>query len=356
MLYGYPVAAVHGNWLHESLCSAIRSIHENLDAGEQVPDWPSLIPAEYRTQLRRRPGLGERLQAYVAIVAGLQPHDRGRILRALADQNAIQRLVGCSSECDALDDLAEPIRTPVLQLFGFAFRLLASLRIRDAHYGCIYERSQYHLCPFCGCEYFDAPGAPREALDHYISYNRYPFAAANLHNLVPMGNKCNSRYKLAQDILRADDGSRRRSYYPYGEVPEISVSLDDSIPFAGDDGELPRWEIQFDVRSQEVDTWLTVFSIRERYARDVLNEGFKSWLREFSAWSRHSQLADVDNETILQLVARYSEYLSVLGLNDRAFLKSAVFRMLHRRCRDGNERLLAVMRDLVGGPHAMADA
>ena len=350
MLYAYPVAAVAAvasNWLHEALCSAIRSIHENLDAGEQVPDWPSLIPAEYRSRLRRRRGLAERLQAYVGIVAGLPPDARGRILRAMVEQNAILRLVSCSSHCDAVDDLAPPIRRTAAELFGFAFRLLTGLGIRDAHYGCIYEHSKYHLCAFCGCEYFDAPGAPREALDHYISYERYPFAAANLHNLVPMGNKCNSRYKLAQDILRADDGSRRRSYYPYGEIPEMSISLNDSIPFAGVGGELPCWDIQFCVESEEVDTWLTVFCIRERYARDVLNEGFKSWLQEFAMWSRASPLADADNETILHLVADYAECLAVLGLNDRAFLKAAVFRMLHRRCRDGNERLLAMMRDLV---------
>ena len=347
MLYAYPVGALADNWLHESLCSAIRSIHETLDAGEQVPEWPGVVPAEYRTRLRARRGLRERLQTYVDTVASLRPDDRGRILRALVEQNEIQRLVSCSSDCDALDDLAEPIRRPTVDLFGFAFRLLASLGTRDSHYGCIYGNSQYHICPFCGCEYFDAPGAPREALDHYISYNRYPFAATNLRNLVPMGNKCNSRYKLAQDILRANDGSRRRSYYPYGEVPGMSVSLDDSVPFAGVDGELPHWKIQFDVDSEEVDTWLTVFAIRERYARDVLNEGFKSWLREFSVWSRSLSLTDADNETILELVARYAGYLSALGLNDRAFLKSAVFRMLHKRCRDGNERLLAMIRDLV---------
>ena len=349
MLYGYPAAAVSSNWVHESLCAAIRRIHEGLEASEGVPGWPELLPAEWRARLESRTGLRDRLQRYLRVVEGLDRKERKRILRALREQNAIDRLVSCSSECDSVEDLAEPVRGPARELFGFAFELLGRLEVRGLHYACIYANSRYHVCPFCGCEYFDAPGAPRESLDHYLSYSRYPFAAANLRNLVPMGNKCNSRYKRAQDILRAADGARRRSFFPYGNIPAISVSLDDSVPFGGVDGELPRWEIRFNIESEEVDTWLDVFSIRERYARDVLDEGFKTWLGEFSVWCRRLEVADSDESTILETVSRYAEDLSGFGLNDRGFLKSAVFGMVHRRCREGNERLLAMVRDLVRG-------
>ena len=348
MLYAYPAAAVADNWLHESLCGAIQTIHDILDAGGRIPEWPRLLPAPFRGRLARRTGLRDRLQTYIGVVETFLPDERQRILRALVEENDIEQLLSCSGDCEAVDDLPEPIRHPVTDLFGFAFRLLSGLGVRDSHYRCVYENSVYHVCPFCGCEYFDAPGAPREALDHYLSYNRYPFAAANLRNLVPMGQKCNSRYKLAQDILRADDdGSRRRSYYPYGDVPEISVSLDDSVPFGGADGQLPLWEIHVDVKTEEVDTWLAVFSIRERYARDVLDEGFRSWLHEFSWWSRSLALTAAEDEAVLDAVEEYATCLSAIGLNDRAFLKSAVFRMLHKHCRDGNERLLAIIRDLV---------
>ena len=356
MLYGYPVAAVADNWLHESICFAIASVHELLDTGERLPNWPNILPNAFRARLQTKTGLRDRLRVYADSLEALDRGERARVLRALLEQNEIALLVSCAADCDRLDELAEPIRAPALELFGFAFRLLTSLGIRDAHYALIYENSQYRVCPFCGCEYFDAPGAPREALDHYLSYGRYPFAAANLRNLLPMGNKCNSRYKLAQDILRTDQDVRRRSFYPYGEIPEISMSLDDSVPFAGRDGELPRWEIRFDNDLEEIDTWLTVFSIRERYTRDVLDEGFKTWLREFSSWCRSVPLPDTENETLLEAVSRYENYLSALGFNDRAFLKSAVFRMLHKRCRDGNERLLEVVRDLVSLAGVMGNA
>jgi hypothetical protein len=50
-----------------------------------------------------------------------------------------------------------------------------------------------------------------------------------------MGMKCNERYKLAQDILRDAAGVRRRSFDPYAER-QITVILDNSIPFGGVDG------------------------------------------------------------------------------------------------------------------------
>ena len=353
MLYGYPSAAVNDNWLHDSLRGAIQTIHDGLGSKGNIPSWPGLLPAVTRSRLVSRAGLRDRLEKYATVVAQLQPIERSRILRALGEQNAIPSLVSCSSDCEAIDDLAEPVRCPAKQLFDFAFRLLGELRIRDAQYACIYGDSQYHVCPFCGYEYFDAPGAHREDLDHYLTRSKYPFAAVNLRNLVPMGTKCNSRYKQSQDILIADDGVRRRSFDPYGNVPRISMSLDESIPFGGSDGQLPEWKIRFDPESEEVNTWLNVFSIRDRYTRDVLNDRFKTWLGEFSGWCRARPPAAVDSETILKAVSQYADYLNACGLDDRAFLKFAVFRMLHKSCEDGNERLLAIVCDLASSSDAI---
>ncbi len=95
-----------------------------------------------------------------------------------------------------------------------------------------------------------------------------------------MGNKCNSRYKLAQDILTKKDGTRRKSFDPYNHG-EISLSLNNSQPFAGKNGQLPRWQIEFSPNTEEIITWDEVFHIRERYEKNVLNEEFKSWLRSF---------------------------------------------------------------------------
>jgi hypothetical protein len=351
MLFGYPISATTDNWLHECLCETLQLIHTNIEAGMPLPEWPDTIPELYRNRLRSRTGLKDRLKVYQTEVGKLTVAEQNRILKALNDQNKIALLLSCQHDCETITELPSDIREPVKALFEFAFSLLTDLEIRDKHYKAIYEAASYHVCPFCGCEYFDAPGAPREALDHYLPVHKYSFAAANLRNLVPMGNKCNSRYKLAQDILRKDDGTRRRSFDPY-KHETITISLDNSQPFAGRRGKtgehLPKWEINLSPSSEEVTTWDNVFHIRERYERDVLDETFNTWLNSFRAWCQSRSIPNSDQEWV-DAIKGYAIYHESLGFEDRAFLKAAVFRMLHIHCNQGNQRLINFIRDVVIG-------
>ena len=353
MLFGYPLAATAENWLHECLHEILQLIHTCVETGESLPAWPDMVPEHYRNRLRRRTGLRDRLNIYQAALAKLSVSERSRILQAFNDQNEIALLVSCQCDCEAITDLPSAIREPVKALFEFAFSLLTDLEIRDKHYKTIYDAASYHICPFCGCEYFDAPGAPREALDHYLSEHKYSFAAANLRNLVPMGNKCNSRYKLAQDILRKGDGTRRKSFDPYNPGT-VTISLDNSQPFAGTVGRtgelLPKWEIDFGSNTEEVTTWDDVFHIRERYERDVLDEAFNNWLNGFRSWclDPRKSLPNSDQEWVGAIEA-YAIYHESLGFEDRAFLKAAVFRMLQIHCQNGNQRLIKFIKEIVTG-------
>lgn len=248
-----------------------------------------------------------------------------------------------------------PIREPIQELFGFAFGLLADLAVRGQHYAAIYAAVPEHICPFCGTEYFDAPGAPREALDHYLTKSLYPFAAANLRNLVPMGSKCNSSYKLASDLLRRGDGSRRVAIDPYNHS-KLSMSLDYSEPFNGATEHTPNWTIRFDVETDAVSTWDEVFSVRERYRRDHLDPSYRSWLDLFGKFVRREGVHPDSDQTLIAALRRLEELFGDSGLQDKAFLKAAVFRMLRRHCEAGDQRLLSQLRDLVAIPAASAVA
>src|ERR1035441_2092647 len=119
MYFGYPVAAVAENWLHECLCEMVTAIHTSLDAGDTAPRWPDIIPAVRRSRLRSRTGLRDRLDGYAAAAARLRRAQRARVLTCLTEQNEIANLVRGVTNCDALDDLPQPIRTPVTDLFTF---------------------------------------------------------------------------------------------------------------------------------------------------------------------------------------------------------------------------------------------
>jgi hypothetical protein len=347
MFFGYPIAAVAGNWLHDCLCEMVTAIHASIDAGQQPAAWPAIIPAAHRARLRSRTGLRDRLATYSAVAEALTSARRTQVLTCLAQQNAIADLVSGASDCERLTDLPAAIREPSKALFVFAFDLLTDLEVRDAHYAIIYNTIGSKVCPFCALEYFDAPGAPREDLDHYLAVSRYPFAAANLRNLTPMGMKCNERHKHDSDILRDEAGNRRRSFDPYVQR-EIRVSLIDSVPFGQADGQTPQWRLEFVPDSPECVTWDNVFHIRTRIERDVLNPSFRDWLGFFAAWFvKRKGIADVSNERIIASLRDYIEDSEITGLTARDFLRVPVFRMIEQHCSDGNGRLLQLMRDLV---------
>lgn len=346
MLFGYPVAATQDNWLHECIVEAVRNVHAAVDAGKRYPGWPQILPDAQRAKLKSRTGLRERVKAYDRAIRKLSKDDRDVVLEAVEAENRISDLLSGACDCNTIDGLPDVVRDPVDALFGFAFGLLAELDVRDVQYAAIYAAAPEHMCPFCGTEYFDAPGAAREALDHYLTRSRYPFAAANLRNLVPMGHKCNSSYKLASDLLRRADGTRRVAFDPYNHTT-ISVVLDGSDPFDGKTPNTPKWKIEFVPDTAAVQTWDDVFSIRERYLHSHLDPDFARWLGSFQRWARSVGLQAETDDKLVAALRKYEEYLGASGMQDRAFLKAAVFRMLRRHCEAGHQRLKDQLRDLV---------
>jgi hypothetical protein len=345
VFFGYPIAATTENWLHECLCEIIQIIHASLDANQTLPSWPDIIPESSRARLTKRDGLQKRLNAYHIDAAKLTQSERQKVSACLTQQNRISELCNCSEDCETLDEMPIKIQASIKSLFDFAFSLLEDFGIRDRQYSVIYESQTYHVCPFCGCEYFDAPGAPREDLDHYLVKNKYPFAAVNLRNLVPMGMKCNQRYKHEADMLRDAQGFRRLSFDPYTER-NLEVRLTNSVPFAGLDGQ-PQWNIDIQPDSPECTTWDDVFSLRKRMIRDVLDPSFNRWLGEFAKWFCKRNPYSDDFAIVLKELSIYAEDFELLGFDAREFLRVPVFNMLHHHCANGDERLSEFIVSLI---------
>lgn len=351
MLFSYPAAAAAENWLHDCLIAAVKTVHTLVDGGKRMPKWPTILPEAHREKLSNRTGLRDRFSTYARALKGLTPQERNSVLLALDQQNRIRELLAGESDCAELTDLPAPIREPVKALFTFAFDLLTPLEIRQRQYKSLCTLIPARVCPFCGCESLDAPGAPQEDLDHYIPRSKYPFAAANLRNLAPIGGRCNSSYKKAQDPLRRATGERRVAVDPFN-TGGLNVSFDNSIVDELTTGPVVSdWVIEFEPDGEAVDTWIEIFHIRERWRRDVLDEQtFKQWLGEFKVYCLTAALQFAGDADVVDAVQRYEQYLASCGFRDRAFLKAAVFRFLLRRCTLGCQRLLPILRDLTGAP------
>lgn len=348
MLFGYPEAATAENWLHESLIHAVETVHIKIELGEALPEWPGVFPAAHRDKLKRKSGLRDRLDAYRAAVVLVMPAQRGEILIAMHEQNTIAGLLTCQCDCPTISDLPIVVQEPIRALFGFASDLLTDLGIRYRQYEHIHKSMKARVCPFCGMEEFSAPLTPQEDFDHYLPRSIYPFAAVNLRNLAPMGHKCNSGYKGAKDILKTSAGVRRRAFDPYGE-PQVQLSLNESeISQLVDGPFVSAWHLDMQPSTPEIETWDSVFCVRNRYTQDALEErNFLDWIGDFAKWFKGRSVPNCDQ----QLIAVVTDYVGILtdsGYRERAFIKAAVFRFLLTRLVAGCQRVLGLMRDATG--------
>lgn len=346
MLFPYPVAAAATNWLHDTLADVVRCGMDNIDAGLPPADWPACLPAERRARLGRFTQLQDRLRDLLAGYALLAPGARARVRAVIDDQGALQELFDGRRLAARNGDLPEEIRGPAQLLYAKAFEMLAAVGIRDENYRRFAQMVEHRVCAFCGCEYFSGPGPKREPLDHYLAISLYAFAGANARNLVPMGGRCNSSYKLAQDILRDRTGARRVCFDPYAATP-VRVSLMRTRLFARDSG-LPEWVVDLEGDVDRIATWDDVFAVKSRYATDHLDSIYKNTFRVFARLWRKRPSALGGGGTVCDALAHLGDLSRPKGWSDRAFLETAVYELVHARCTAGGpeaDRLVAEYSD-----------
>ncbi len=173
-------------------------------------------------------------------------------------------------------------------LYSQSFLSLSSVSSRigdiDNHYQTFMEKNKSGKCPFCGLN--DLKGiyhSKREAYDHFLPKGKYPFNSINFRNLVPACHECNSTYKLSIDPLYAT-GGRRKAFYPYSNSMSYSIDLNVGIN-TQDWNQITPDNITLETGPTELreqlDTWLDVYGIEERYKAKLCGENDgKGWLRE----------------------------------------------------------------------------
>jgi hypothetical protein len=335
MLFCYPVEATHENWLHDGLMKLLTRIFNGED--DPLSDWLEEFPANKRDEVEKKPSLLDALRAVAGQVAGVATADLAAFLACMQAQNHIPDIfdpgVALAELPDGYDAIVERIET----LFRTAFRMLSPLGIRDRQYALVYESLPAHICAFCGIEPLTAPdpAIPRESLDHYLPFARYPFAGVNLRNLAPTGTKCNGPHKHNKDTLRDVHSVRRRCFDPFGEA-KASVSLLNSRPLEGATVKafkLPDWQIDLEGDASAVATWDTVYDIKTRYRLNILDKELRNWLDHFANWVARDAVPPTTRDELVALIDRYSNTVIQEGFAD--FLNHKVFAMLAHRCQVG---------------------
>lgn len=362
MLSCYPIEATHENWLHEAIILLVSAIHQKLDANKSIPNkantWNNLIQAitdeEKREKIKPLTGVRDRLFAYKDELQKLTQPQRQEVLEAMKSQNKIVELLNSTEPRNLIKQNYPELHEKAKALFVFCFEKLTDLGVRNRQYEIIFKSLPNKICPFCGIERVMNPEETAQDQDHYLAKSIYPFAAANMRNLVPICRCCNRDYKKDIDILVDAHGAVREAFDPYDCTP-TKITLDnselipDSYPIAFD------WNIQFLDNVQKAGTWDAVFSIRERYKRDVLEQYFDNWLRGFTEKcererARENINIDSTHQQIREQLKYYQEDIEAkpnIGL--AGFLEPLAFNVLLKLFDEGNERIINLIRDAVLG-------
>ncbi|WP_066270997.1 hypothetical protein [Hydrogenophaga palleronii] len=139
-----------------------------------------------------------------------------------------------------------------------------------------------NLCCVCGTEYlapFQADANDNEQwrgpYDHLLAKDLYPLYGVAPKNLLPICTTCNSKAKLAKDLL-LKDGVRRLSFSPWSEralLNEIEVVIDDAHEL------FPRVVVNFKSidpdRQEKLATWDDVYKIKSRVEGEFRELGAK---------------------------------------------------------------------------------
>lgn len=241
----------------------------------------------------------ERIYALFAVLTPLQIE---QFQRWYQGNNDLEKVCACAPEVQfarypevtvAHEELGEQLASFFKGLYSQSLLSLAALREKigtvSDHYQAFVQVNNVGKCPFCGIA--DLQGeyhSTREAYDHYLPKSIYPFNSINFRNLVPACHHCNSSYKTSKDPAYlpkdpAGPADRRKAFYPFsgvGHSIELAVSLrpHDIWHLAPEDVTLHFGAVGI---SQEIETWMDVYGIEERYKAKLCSESDgKYWLTQ----------------------------------------------------------------------------
>jgi len=214
-------------------------------------------------------------------IAGLCRNDPGVAIARYSDLKALNGPLGEAMSC-----FFKGLYSPDLLDLKALKSVIGEI---DLHYKNFVGTNSKGKCPFCGINDVKVIyHSNREAYDHYLPKTKYPFNSINFKNLVPACHECNSSYKHSKDPLHnpkdpllGHAGGRRKSFYPYQAAPSaIELRIELHSP---DWENIKPQEITISVGPEhlreEINTWLDVYDIEERYKAKCCGENDgKYWI------------------------------------------------------------------------------
>jgi hypothetical protein len=168
----------------------------------------------------------------------------------------------------------------------------------DKHYDDFVANNKAELCPFCGL--LDVKSqrlSVRDAFDHFLSKDVYPFISVNTANLAPMCYDCNSGYKLQQDPICNNDGRRTKTFYPLsGEKTGIKILIEiNTTNIKAIQPSEIKIGFSSNKKNQQAKRWAELFGLEERYKdKCCKDKDGKYWFRQVTEECKNYGLTPVN--------------------------------------------------------------
>lgn len=346
MLFPYVDNTDDFNWLNDCLTIMLDELLQKITNDQEILTWPACIPEVYRTKLSTKTSIRDKWSDFCNAFQELNEEQRDLVVRNFQNQNEISRLLeGEELPLVIFDELPEGIQEVSKSLFLAAFKLLSSAEIRSSHYQDLHDKMNKNiLCPFCGLEALMRPVGAENDYDHFIPKSIYPYAAANMKNLPPMGRSCNRDYKKAQNTVLDLSGNRREMFNPYG-TESASFSITDTYPLPSLDEDLDV-KIEFTGPERKAAGWRDIFRIDERYTCEIENrideyvESFAVYAKEVMKFGNTS-FEDLDYQKLKDFLESYLRTLEKTKLTTaHLVIGYAIIEMLVKHVTDNDERVV----------------
>ena len=233
------------------------------------------------------------IQEIYILFSKLDTADKTKLSNGFRANNDIKGLCIGKSKPLRYDDIkafSEPLAIALNPFFKNLYTKLLGIKIVKTECGDLNERYKEFMvsnskgkCPFCGLEDIKSEKLRvRDAYDHYLPKDIYPFNSINFKNLVPACHTCNSSYKLVKDPIHSSSKKMpRRAFYPFGKtIPEYNLNVRiKSIDFKNPKKNALSVSFNSTSSMEEVNSWLDVYGIKERYEDKCSSDDAIEWIK-----------------------------------------------------------------------------
>jgi len=246
-------------------------------AGRPVRD--AAMPAGLWAAVQENPPTVAVLAVFDAAVRALSEDERYELWHSTRSAPTIRELLGDSTTTIPTPpaQLLSPLKALVIHLFDRTSKLVdveaacgESLHDYCSRFASARPQGNGNVCNVCGTDVLTQirPGVGRDeqwraAIDHLLAEATYPLIALDPTNLLPVCYHCNSKAKLAKDLLHDKNGGRRLCFNPWTECAHGHVNFTVNLT-----GLLPEAKVEFSPanpsQGQKLNTWDAVYQVRSR--------------------------------------------------------------------------------------------